>query len=460
MKIKLNKLQEKLKHIYKKMTEKWENIFLIFIIIIGLFYIFAMVPYQVADEPAHIIRAYEVYNGQFIASLDENGQHRATIPKSLAEYNLANIKDYNDLQEKWKISTDYNDTQEVYTEAQSYCGISYIFSGLGLWIAKILNLNILVGIYLARLFNFAFFVLLGYFAIKKIPFGKMVLTLYMFMPMVIQQATSVSPDAIINAVTIFFIAYVLYLTFKATQISKKEIVMIFGMTIFMAVAKIVYLPLVGLLFLLICNKKLDKKKKLIVIIGSILIGAIVGVSWYLYQSRYVDEREYVQLNNINAVEQIKNIISNPVGFINTLKNTTEQVGSQYLLGLVGNKLGWQSIQVPNVIIIITLFILLISAWFEKNEVSFNWKQRLWAMLISIGIILLVFVAMYLSWTVVGGAIVVGVQGRYFIPVAILILLCLCLKNNYLKIRHIRTVFMLFMVIANIIALNSIINFFS
>lgn len=428
-------------------------------VIIGLIYLFSMVPYQVADEPAHIIRAYEVYNGQFIADLNENGQHRATIPKALADYNLANIKNYSDLQEKWNIETDYNETQEVYTEAQSYCGISYIFSGLGLWIAKILNLNILIGIYLARLFNFIFFVILGYFAIKKIPFGKMLLTLYMFMPMVIQQAASVSPDSIINAVSIFFIAYVLYLTFKAEQISKKEIVMIFAITAFLAIAKIVYVPLVGLLFLLICNKNIDKKKKIIVIVGSILIGAIIGISWYLYQSRYVDEREYVQQNNINATEQVKSIISNPINYANTLKDTIEKVGKDYILGLVGANLGWQSIQIPEIYIMATLFVVLISGWFEKNEISFNWKQRLWALAISVGIILLVFTAMYLSWTVVGADVIIGVQGRYFIPVAILIMLCLCMKDNYVKIRHIRTVFMLFMIFINCIAISTIINFF-
>ena len=451
---------EFIKKIYKKITEKWENIFLIFIIPIGLIYLCSMVPYQVADEPAHIIRAYEVYNdGQFIAKLDENSKHRAIIPKALAEYNLSNIKNYEDLQEKWQIKTDYNETQEVYTEAQGYCGIAYIFSGFGLWIAKILNLNILVGIYLARLLNFTFFVLLGYFAIKKIPFGKMVLTLYMFMPMLIHQAASVSPDSMINAVAIFFIAYILYLTFKAEQVSKKEIAMIFGITIFLSLVKIVYLPLVGLLLLLICNKKIEKKKKLIIIIGSILIGLIVGASWYLYQSQYIDEREYVQSNNINATEQIKGILSNPINYAKTLKNTFNVMGEDYLLGLVGNKLGWQSISVSDTYIIITIFILIIAGWFEKNEIAMNGKQRLWVLAISFGIILLVFTAMYISWSIVGSQIISGVKGRYFIPTAILILLCLSLKNNYLKIRHIKTIFMCSMILINIIAIKSIIQFF-
>ena len=211
--------------------------------------------------------------------------------------------------------------------------------------------------------------------------------------------------------------------------------------------------------MLICNKKIEKKKKLIIIIGSILIGLIVGASWYLYQSQYIDEREYVQSNNINATEQIKGILSNPINYAKTLKNTFNVMGEDYLLGLVGNKLGWQSISVSDTYIIITIFILIIAGWFEKNEIAMNGKQRLWVITISFGIILLVFTAMYISWSIVGSQIISGVQGRYFIPTAILILLCLSLKNNYLKIRHIKTIFMCSMILINIIAIKSIIQFF-
>ena len=110
-------------------------------------------------------------------------------------------------------------------------------------------------------------------------------------------------------------------------------------------------------------------------------------------------------------------------------------------------------------IIITIFILIIAGWFEKNEIAMNGKQRLWVLAISFGIILLVFTAMYISWSIVGSQIISGVQGRYFIPTAILILLCLSLKNNYLKIRHIKTIFMCSMILINIIAIKSIIQFF-
>ena len=107
----------------------------------------------------------------------------------------------------------------------------------------------------------------------------------------------------------------------------------------------------------------------------------------------------------------------------------------------------------------TIFILIIAGWFEKNEIAMNGKQRLWVLAISFGIILLVFTAMYISWSIVGSQIISGVQGRYFIPTAILILLCLSLKNNYLKIRHIKTIFMCSMILINIIAIKSIIQFF-
>ena len=203
--------------------EKIEKIFLSLVIPIGMLYLVLMVPYYVPDEAPHIIRAYETYRGEFIASLNEEGKHRANIPVDLKNINLSNLKDYRTLQEQLNQSTDYQTKEEAYTEAQSYPGILYLFSGIGMLIAEGLNLNIVIGMYMARICNFIFFILLAYFAVKKIPFGKLLLSGYFLMPMMLQQAASVSPDSMINAIAIFFIAYALYLAFKAESIRKREI---------------------------------------------------------------------------------------------------------------------------------------------------------------------------------------------------------------------------------------------
>lgn len=440
--------------------EKIEKIFLSILIPIGMLYLVLMVPYYVPDEAPHVIRAYETYKGEFISSLNQEGKHRANIPLDLKELNLSNLNDYQTLMEQSQKTTDYSKKEEAYTEAQAYPGILYIFSGLGMLLGETIGLNIILTMYLARICNFIFFLVLAYYAVKKIPFGKLMLSVYLLTPMVLQQAASISPDSMINGIAIFFIAYILYLAFKAERMCKTEIVMILGISAFLAVAKVVYMPLVFLLLLLISNKNITKKQKLIVIVGSITIAVLLGASWYLYQTRYQDEREYVKQRNIDSIEQIKNIIAHPLGYVKTLKNTAEKMGKTYLLDLVGASLGWQDIKISNLTIMFALFLILISGWFEKNEIAFNTKQRIGTLVIALGTILLVFTALYISWTEVGAGIVVGVQGRYFIPVAILIGLCLCLKENYIKIKYVTEIYYLLFCLINFSAIGSIIQFFA
>ena len=207
------------------------------------------------------------------------------------------------------------------------------------------------------------------------------------------------------------------------------------------------------------NKKITKKQKLIIIIGSITIAIILGASWYLFQTRYHDERQYVLERNINSTEQIKNILSQPLQYLKTLGNTFEKMGTTYTLDMVGLNLGWQDIQTPIATTILALFLIIISGWFEKHEVSLNKKQKIWTLLIVIGTILLVFTALYIAWTEVGAGIVVGVQGRYFIPVAILIFLCLCMRENHVKIKNIKEIYYILFCIINFCAINSVIEFF-
>lgn len=439
--------------------EKTEKIFLSFLIPLGLLYLVLVIPYYVPDEAPHIIRAYETYQGEFISSLNEEGKHRAVIPKDFKDLKLTNLHDYITLKEQISKKTDYSNCEEAYTEAQSYPGILYLISGLGLAIGRIFKINIIFAMYLGRMFNFIFFLVLAYYAIKKIPFGKLLLSTYLLMPMVLQQAASVSPDSVINSITIFFISYVIYIVYRNEDLKKIEIAMVIAMSAFIAVAKVVYLPLVFLLLLLIQNKAISKNKKIFVIVTSTVIAVILGGFWYMYQGRYQDERDYVQERNINATEQIKGILTNPVGYLAVLGNTLDKMGLTYLYGMIGDSLGWQNIQVAPYMILLYLIILICSIWFEKHEKTFNKKQKIFSLIIALGTIILIFTALYAGWTDVGAGIIVGVQGRYFIPVAILILLSMCLKNNYVKIKNIEVIYFVLISLINLSAILSIQQFF-
>lgn len=354
---------------------------------------------------------------------------------------------YSILLDKLKEETDYSKKTDIYIPTQSTSPILYIFSSVGFIIGKIFNLNIIFTLYLARMFNLIFSLILGYYSIRLIPFGKKVLMTYLFTPMYFQQGSSISYDSMINAITIFFIAYIFYLIFRTKDINIKESILIYVLIAIMAISKYVYIPLVGLTFLLILNKNISKKNKITIITIGVLLAIILAVSGYVFSGRYTEERAYVNEMNVNSSEQIKNIIKNPTTFIRVLFNSIKEDAEAYVFTFIGSSLGWLNININNLIICMFLLLLIVTPFLEKNKEEFNFAFRIWNILIFASISILIILGLYLGWSPVGWYKAIGIQGRYFIPCAILVLLSFTSKTkniefNNIDIKLLFTVFIL------------------
>ena len=437
-----------------------EKVFLSFMIPLGLCFLFFIEPTYTPDENAHLWKSYEISEGILITPIDENGKSHTEVPEFLAKNMYQNIGNYQSLNSKIAEETDYNKKVSLVNPAQNYPPILYIFSSIGLKIGRILNLNGMVIQYIARMMNYIAFLLFSYFAIKKIPFGKMLLSVFLFMPMIIQQAVSISADSLLNSVLIFYIAYNIYLLFKKEKIKKSEIVAHVILSIFVGLAKIVYLPLVGMSLFFIFKKGMPKNQKKVIIITSIVLSVVISCLWYVFSMRYSANQEYLAQNNVNAIEQIKLVLTNPLKGLDVIYKTLVENGESYIFSMVGSNLGWLDIVNPYIVIVAFIILIVLSIFFEKNEVAFTRKQRLWNILLAIMMISLVLMALYVGWTTVGGDIVEGVQGRYFIPIALLILLCCSLKENYVKIKNVQIYFILLLCLLNINVLCNIVTFFA
>ena len=69
------------------------------------------------------------------------------------------------------------------------------------------------------------------------------------------------------------------------------------------------------------------------------------------------------------------------------------------------------------------------------------------------------IAMYTGFTPVGAEFIGGVQGRYFIPIYILLLLCLAKKENYVKFKNPENVFLIISGILNLCVITETILYF-
>jgi len=444
--------------------KKIEKMFLNFSILISLLYLVFMIPSQVPDEQAHMLKAYEVSKGIFITKINEDGSAPVSIPKELVKYNHNIMNKYSVLNEQFGIKTNYNEEVQEISGAQGYVSILYFAPALGLFLARIIGANLITGIYLGKLFNLILFITLGYFSIKKIPFGKIVLAVYLLMPMMLQQAVSFSADCFINAIAMYFIAYVMNLLYRETRITKKELIFYCILSVILSMAKMVYMPLVGIGMILIFRKNISKKDKIIFITISIVLSIAFSLGSYVLSNKYSvapsSMKEYAEQMNVNGTEQMKQMIKNPVSSVKLLVKDFYYNVTNYIRLAVGSELGWLEIKPSQTLISLYILILLASAIIEKNNYEIKKLEKVWILLICIGVTVLIQLAMYWTFTPLGANFIGGVQGRYFIPIIILVLLCISKKDNYIKIKNPELKMLIIASVINLFVIQNIYSFFS
>ena len=129
------------------------------------------------------------------------------------------------------------------------------------------------------------------------------------------------------------------------------------------------------------------------------------------------------------------------------------------MNFIGRDLGRLQINVPEITIYIFMMLLFATPFLEEHKDTLNKFQRIWFVLIFLGMSLIIVTALFMSWTPVGFEYIAGVQGRYFIPIMILILLCMCTKEKYIKFKNINIFYSIIFTLLNISAISTIINFF-
>ena len=144
---------------------------------------------------------------------------------------------------------------------------------------------------------------------------------------------------------------------------------------------------------------------------------------------------------------LNELIINVLTTINLFVNTFIQRGGYYIYTAIGSLMGWLSIPIPNWIINSWIVILIIVPFAEKsNNEVFTHEHKILYFFIAVTIILLVMLAMALAWTPSGYSTIEGVQGRYFIPIIFLLLICFQNSKLYMNERITKVVLMIIVIL--------------
>jgi len=435
---------------YKKNIAK---LFVTYIIPIGILFIILLPINWVPDEEGHMFKTYDISKGNLITPLGEKNEGDIYVPREMLDlFTERDNMTYSIIHQHLQKEANYDDVVPAQTIAKTYSPINYMSGSIVFAICRLLNVNILLACYIARLVNFLLAVTIIYFCIKIIPFGKLLLAIYMLLPMSIQQLASLSADVFINSISLLFIVYNLRLLYQEKDLEIKQKVLYYILALSIALCKYVYFPLVFMSILLIKNKNISKRNRNELIIVSTIASILVAAVWFLFSQKYVDVREIIIRNNVQPIEQIKYILKNPIEYIKILAVTFEQVGAFYVNTFIGSSLGLLNIKVPEIFVIIYLSALVVLPFVERCEKSFN-KHQKWIIIgIALILILLIITGLYITWSPLKAPVVSGVQGRYFVPGFILILLAFMNKENKVEIKNLEMKYFGMYFLLNIIAL--------
>ena len=325
--------------IYTKKEITAEKLFIYIVPIIMILFLIGIPSWKNPDEQVHWYRIYDITQGHFITE-KVNGIAAGNLPKEILEYHNyqteLDIK-YSSFSELYENKISENG-ETVYRELSTtavYHPIQYMPQVIGTFIADIFTDRPFIMMYAARIANMVFSIIVLYVAIKIIPYGKKILLLLTCLPVAAAGFASMSPDAMTISISYLFISYILKLLHeKDKKINLKNKILLIIMSVVVALCKIVYLPLAGLILLLPKEKYNSRKEKVITCILVMGIAIVANLAWLGFSSTYL-----VEYKAGTPVSQLENLLTSPFEFIQKFLFTVNMCAREYIDGLFGYGVG-------------------------------------------------------------------------------------------------------------------------
>lgn len=419
----------------------WENLkiekrFLILFLLTGVMYLI-MLPYpKIPDELEHFYRAFEISSGHFISAFSTDGNSVGWWLPSNLTYPISGINaKYGDILSVLPTHFDSSSLQWYsFWNTALYAPISYLPQVVGIFIAKLFTTNVYAVVLSGRVSGFLFSAIVLYLCIRFIPEKKVLILLIAFFPMFMQEAVSLAGDSITNVLSLAIPAYALYLSASSRpKLLKRQFIIMLALSCGIALCKVVYLPLC-FLFLLIPSRKFGSVKRYIAAESILIIAAVCcNFLWLSVSSGFLTPE--ITGAGVNSAQQVHYILTHPLNYFQTVANTIKTQGSQLILTCVGQKLGWLNIEISKKILLPYLLVLLFAAMIVKKDalITLKAKEKLIIGGVVITVCALIFTSLYVQWTPYKESVILGLQGRYFIPVVLLI--CLLLTTKRFKIEE-------------------------
>ena len=428
---------------------KMEWLYLISMLIIGSVMIFLTPPFQTPDEVPHFIRIYQISEGIIRATPVEEQTPaglkiypHANMPSDFFSllspghegmFHEANYYDFSFTRHLFSIPINFEKRYDIsIPNTGIYSPLVYAPQILFTCISRAVFGTVGAVYYSARFGAVLFTAICIFFAMKLIPEKKLLIFIVAFMPMFLVETASVSPDPVIYSITILGTAYFFYLRKGENLISGKEIFFIMLLACCIGLAKQVY-GVILLLYFFIPMERFGGKKKFYLYGALMIFLYLFSAFTWLYFSKVVFNISYHTFPSpeVNIESQTAFIKENFFKFLEIMFSTFITAFYDYYIQFIG-VLGWLSVFLPDWFYYFYGVLLIVGAVF--GNLNLNLKQRLIMFACFVPVIIALYTHFYIVWSPVGNSFIEGIQGRYFIPCAIMCLSSISfVKNNSYEI---------------------------
>ena len=402
-----------------------EYLFLILVICVGFLYSY-YVPHTGLnswDEDVHYTMALKT---SYVDSIVLTQQDEITIARNVpASYDLnGGIQALHERQDFL-----YQSGGEEKRSFVVPSGIPEVFNGIGLFLGRAFGMPYYLIHFMGRFVGLISYAFLGFFAIRKLKSGKMIVAVSLMIPTMMFMASSYNYDCYLVGFTAVGLSYyIAQWQNRNEKITLKDSIIMIGTIAFGCLTKSVYIPILWILILLPRDKFIDRKHHIYFVVSLLAVTGLILFTYFL-PSLVITGSAGLPSDTrggseVDAVRQVKYISEEPLKFINVLWDYT--INSYFNL----NRLGEMFTNYPYLGIMpnqhLMLVLLMVAAFTDKNEydnalVHHPWAH-IWPMLISFSLVIIAEASMYIMFTPVGADYIAGAQFRYVIPAILPVLL--------------------------------------
>lgn len=431
--------KQKLTNLAKHLFTVWRNLpqsspqrwFVVVALVFGAAFAILTPVYDPPDEFGHLARAYGLSHGQVIPQTFQ-GYPGAFVPHGFTAIGTLARDTYyslNSLTDLTRVPLDSH-TQDfrAFPNLVLYSPLVYTPHIVGLGVGEILQLPPFPTLILARLCNLIAYVLLFYWAIRLLPFGKWFAVVIGLLPMHIILAGSMSSDPISTGLIALTVATVLYFRDQRAALTRRHILLLCCLAATLSLTKLPY-PLLLCMFLLLPVRSFGSGKRRWKYLGlAALTAGIVGGGWLLFAKSGIISYGPA---GVDAGAQISLLLREPWHFIQALITSfftpaSDSFTQNYIIG-IGPVLAWLPIWMSYAY----SSFLILSLWGVKStsRAVLSGAQKFLLGCLGTSIVLIILLLLYISWTPVGALTIEGIQARYLTP---LLLLLIPLMTSYDK----------------------------